>query len=129
MTAQHYTGGCHCGQVRYDVTLDLDKVVTCNCSICTKTGAILSAVPAEQFKLLSGEDMLSDYTFNKHVIHHHFCPDCGIRSFSRGKGPGGAEMVAVNVRCLDDVDLAAIAPQKFDGRNWETSMQKHVPWR
>jgi hypothetical protein len=117
MPVKQHTGGCHCGQVRYEVTLDLDNLVTCNCSICTKTGAILSGVPADQFKLNSGQDMLSDYTFNKHVIHHHFCPDCGIRSFSRGKGPDGSEMVAVNVRCLDKIDVDALKPMKFDGRS------------
>jgi hypothetical protein len=115
--ATTHTGGCHCGQVRYAVTLDLDQVITCNCSICTKSGTILTAVTVDKFRLDSGADMLSDYTFNKHAIHHLFCPNCGIKSFSRGKTPDGTEMVAINVRCLDHVDVAALKPQQYDGRS------------
>ena len=112
-----YTGGCHCGQVRYEVTAKLEGAMTCNCSICSKTGTMLTFVPATQFQLLRGEDVLTDYQFGKKHIHHLFCSRCGIRSFARGRGPDGAEMAAVNVRCLDDVDLSAIPVKQHDGRS------------
>jgi len=113
-----YTGGCHCGKVRYEVETDLSQVIACNCSICTKRGLILTFVLADQFKLLSGSDVLKDYQFNKKVIHHVFCPDCGVESFANGTRPGdGRAMVAINVRCLDGVDLAALQPKPFDGRS------------
>jgi hypothetical protein len=111
-----YTGGCHCGNVRYEVTTKLEGAITCNCSICSKTGSRLSFVPAEQFKLLSGEDSLRDYQFNKKVIHNLYCTTSGIRSFARGKGPDGKEMAAINVNCLDDVDLAQLPVQQYNGR-------------
>lgn len=111
-----YQGGCHCGRVRYRVKTDLATTVTCNCSICQKTGTILTFVPAGDFELLSGEDALTDYQFNRKVIHHLFCKTCGIRSFARGQKPDGSEMIAVNVRCLDDIDLASLSPRSFDGR-------------
>jgi hypothetical protein len=113
-----YTGGCHCGAVRYEATTDLTQVVACNCSICTKRGLIFTFVPEEQFKLLSGGDILKEYLFNKKVIHHMFCPTCGVEAFANGTVPGsGKKMVAVNVRCLDGVDLAALEPKPFDGRS------------
>lgn len=114
---QTYTGGCHCGAVRYEVTLALDPVISCNCSICTKRGHLLSFTTPDKFKLLSGGDQLTDYQFNKHVIHHLFCPKCGTESFARGKRPDGKEMVAINVRCLDGVDIAALKLTPFDGRS------------
>ncbi|MGE3149902.1 MAG: GFA family protein [Pseudorhodoplanes sp.] len=117
MAESYHTGGCHCGQVRYDVTLDLGNVVTCNCSICTKHGFIWSFVPADRFRLKSGADMTSDYQFNKHVIHHLFCKECGTESFARGTAPDGNETVAVNVRCLDKIDIAALKPAMIDGRS------------
>ena len=110
-------GGCHCGKVRYEMTADLDKVVSCNCSICMKSGSLLTFIPAVQFKLTSGEAGLIDYQFNKHTIHHMVCPDCGIKSFARAAGPDGTPMVAVNVRCLDDIDLKALTVTEFDGRS------------
>ena len=70
----------------------------------------------EQFALRAGSDELRDYQFGKKRIHHLFCPQCGVGAFSRGTSPKG-EMVAVNVRCLDDVDIAALEPTSFDGRS------------
>ncbi len=111
-----YRGGCHCGQVRYETTTDLAMVVSCNCSICAKRGALWTFVKPEQFALRSGEEDLADYQFNKKVIHHLFCSCCGIESFARGKAPDGSEMVAINVRCLDEVDIAALTLAPFDGK-------------
>jgi hypothetical protein len=58
-----YTGGCHCGNVRYAVTMELGEVLKCNCSICSKTGSLLAAVSPPLFELLAGSDRLSDYQF------------------------------------------------------------------
>jgi hypothetical protein len=110
-----YTGGCKCGKVRYEVQADIGEVITCNCSRCRKVGALLSAVAMSDFKLLSGENEMTDYQFNKHVIHHPFCATCGIHSYSYGKGPGGRDMVMLNVRCLDGVDADQFKVKKFDG--------------
>lgn len=113
-TTTHH-GSCHCGAVQYRVELDLEApAITCNCSICGKSGAYLQFVPESAFALERGEDNLSDYQFNKKVIHHLFCKTCGIRSFARGVGPKGP-MIAVNVRTLDGVDTFTIPTQQFPG--------------
>lgn len=119
MAAAPYQGGCQCGAVRYAVTVDLDATMSCNCSRCAKLGAILTFAPAGAFELVSGEDQLTDYQFNAKTIHHLFCRICGIESFARGIHPKtGDEMVAVNVRCLDDVEIATLAPKAVDGRSF-----------
>ena len=103
--AKKYTGGCHCKSVRYEVTAEFKSVMSCNCSMCSKKGHLLAFVAPDQFVLLSGEDGLTDYQFHKHVIHHPFCKVCGVSSFMRGTSPRGP-MVAINTRCIDDLDLA-----------------------
>jgi hypothetical protein len=114
---QRHQGGCHCGKVRYEVETDLGKVVTCNCSICTKHGLLLTFVPRERFRLLSGAGDLREYLFNTNRIRHQFCTGCGVEPFAYGTVPGtDQEMVAVNVRCLDDVDPAGLTPTPFDGK-------------
>ena len=119
MAEATYAGGCHCGAVRYEVTVDLGGTISCNCSRCSKLGALLTFAPASSFRLSSGEDVLTDYQFNNKTIHHLFCSTCGIESFARGRSPkDGAEMVAVNVRCLDGVDPASLSPQPVDGRSF-----------
>jgi hypothetical protein len=115
--SKKYEGGCHCGKVRYEVNVALERVVACNCSICGKTGALLAFVPAAEFKLVSGEGALTDYQFGKKRVHHKFCSACGIRSFGHGAGPDGSEMFAINVRCLDGVDADALPADRFDGKS------------
>lgn len=114
--SKQYIGSCHCGGVRYEVGLDLSSPMTaCNCSICGRTGTLLTFVPAASFKLERGEDKLTDYQFNKKVIHHLFCKTCGVRSFARGTGPDGNEMVAINARCLEGVDPASLNIKHHNG--------------
>jgi hypothetical protein len=116
--AKKYSGSCHCGAVRYEAELDLTKpVISCNCSICLRTGALLAFTPSDRFTLLSGEDSLTDYLFNNHVIHHLFCRVCGIRAFSRAIAPDGTPTVAVNTRCLDGVDLGSLKLHEYDGKS------------
>jgi hypothetical protein len=112
-----YQGGCHCGRVRFQASCDLVQVLNCNCSICSKRAALWAFVPAPQFTLLQGQDALADYQFGKKIIHPLFCRSCGIGAFSRGTGPNGAETYAVNVRCLDGVEVSALTLTPFDGRS------------
>lgn len=113
-----YTGSCHCGKVRYEVALDLSNpVIACNCSMCGRSGTLLAFAPASDFKLLSGEDSLTDYLFNRHAIHHTFCSTCGIKAFAKGVAPDGSETRAINTRCLEGVDATQLAVHHFDGKN------------
>jgi hypothetical protein len=111
-----YQGSCHCGKVRFEVQTDLEGVISCNCSICSRAGYLLTFVPAAQFTLHAGKDEQSDYQFNNKHIHHLFCKTCGVRSFGHGKGPDGSEMYSINVRALDGVDLDNLKVKKFNGK-------------
>ena len=114
---QTYSGGCHCGRVRYQVTTTLERVLSCNCSICQKRGVLWTYVTSAQFKLLSGQDELSDYQFNKKAIHHLFCRNCGIASFATGPRKDGSEGIGINVRCLEGVEIERLALRPFDGKS------------
>jgi len=111
-----HTGGCHCGNVKFEVEGTIDGGMACNCSICQRKGSLLWFVPAASLKLLTPEANLSTYTFNKHVIKHRFCAKCGIHPFGQGVDPKGNAMAAINLRCLDNIDLGKIPVQHFDGR-------------
>lgn len=111
-----YKGGCHCGRVTFEVEGEIDSALSCNCSICSRKGSLLWAVPRNSLTLLTPEDAASTYTFNKHVIRHRFCPTCGIQPYSEGVGPDGSRMAAVNLRCLDGFDLPEVPVHEFNGR-------------
>lgn len=112
-----YKGSCHCGKVAFEVDGEMTGVMDCNCSICARKGSLLWFVPREKMTLLTPEDAASTYTFNKHVIQHRFCPTCGIHPYGEGVDPKGNRIAAINIRCLENVDLAAIPVQHFDGRS------------
>jgi hypothetical protein len=111
-------GGCHCGAVRFEAALPAAvEAQDCNCSICAKTGFVHLIVPESRFRLLSGQDALTTYTFNTGVARHLFCRICGIKSFYRPRSnPDGW---SVNARCLDEADDLAISIVPFDGQRWE----------
>jgi hypothetical protein len=108
-----YQGSCHCGRVRFEVDADLDHVRVCDCSICRKRGALIHRVPPASFRLLTPLEDLSLYRWHTMVAKDYFCPTCGILPFRR---PRTAEdVIAVNVRCLDGVDLSSIPTRAIHG--------------
>lgn len=113
----NYRGSCHCGKVEFDVEGTLDGALACNCSMCGRRGSLLWFVPRDALRLTTPEADLANYTFNKHVIRHRFCPNCGIHTFGEGTDPAGNAMAAVNIRCLADVDVDAVPVQHYDGRS------------
>lgn len=113
----NYQGGCHCGRIAFTVEGEIKQVIECNCSICTKRGALHWFVPRDQLELQTPEANASTYTFNKHKIKHRFCAVCGCAPYAEGVDPQGNLTAAVNVRCLEDVDLTSIKRVPHDGRS------------
>ena len=112
-----HLGGCHCGRVKFEVEMNLENAISCNCSICLKRGSLLDFVSEEKFKLISGSEHIQKYLFNKKTIQHLFCKECGILSFGKGVAPDGSSVVAINVRCIDGVDLDKIKIQAYNGKD------------
>jgi hypothetical protein len=112
-----YTGGCHCGRIRFEAEGELQEVTECNCTICAKAGYLHWMLPREQFKLLTPEDQISTYIWHTGTARHYFCPVCGVSPFRRPRRFPGGERVSVNARCLDGVEVAQLRRRFFDGLN------------
>lgn len=119
MSLRRLEGGCHCGRIRYGVEMDLSApTVRCNCSICAKSRAWISVVPAIAFRLLAGESEPGTYTFGARDVAHHFCPDCGVKTHGSSMMQGAGAWVAVCVATLDlaPAELASLQVVYRDGR-------------
>lgn len=112
-------GSCHCGAITLEVDGEApEQAMECNCSHCSRKGYLLWFVPRESTHIHADEGKVGVYHFNKHVIAHHFCKDCGCAPFALGTTPDGKPITAVNVRCLEGVDLATIKRIPVDGRSF-----------
>ncbi len=128
---KRYEGGCHCGEVRFAVELDLGAPANrCNCTICVKRSATTIMVKPDAFRVVAGERDLGTYEWGGGTGAYHFCRRCGIHTFLRGTLPelGGA-YVSVNLLCIDDVDPATLTVVHWDGRhdNWRAGART-TPW-
>jgi hypothetical protein len=128
MMQKTYHGSCHCGAVKFEADFDLAQGTNkCNCAICTKTRNWNVIVKPEAFRLISGEQSLSDYQFGGKQGHHLFCRTCGVRTFERGYVEQiGGHFVSIKIGSLDNVDPAELAeaPVRYsNGRDnawWES---------
>ena len=117
-----HRGGCHCGRVHFEVDAPADLVVdACNCSMCSMSAYLHLIVPQGRFRLISGEEALTTYTFNTGVAKHRFCRVCGVKSFYIPRShPDG---VGVNVGCLDRSTVRSMKVVEFDGVHWEDAIK------
>lgn len=113
----NYKGSCHCGNIQFEVEGEFDGAMACNCSICARKGSLLWFVRRDKLCLLTSGDDIGTYTFNRHAIKHRFCRTCEIHPYGEGVDPKGNAMVAINIRCLEGVDLASVPVQEIDGRS------------
>ena len=119
-----YRGSCHCGRVRFEVEAQIDYVRACDCSICRRRGALNHRVPRNKLRLLTPWEELTLYQWGSRTAQDYFCPTCGLLPFRRPSDPTPAERAqgveasdgwAVNVRCLEAVDLDAIPVRRIHG--------------
>ncbi|RJF89656.1 GFA family protein [Oleomonas cavernae] len=110
-------GSCHCGKIAFTLAAEPTEAIECNCSHCSRKGYLLAFFPHDTLVLTTPRENLATYTFNRHVLQHHFCPACGCAPFAEGQGPKGP-MVAVNLRCVEGIDRGALTVKQVDGKSF-----------
>ena len=116
MTMKTYSGGCHCGAVRFEADIDISGgSVKCNCSSCVKARSWLTFVQADRFRLVAGAESQANYQWTppgrrQPTVEFHFCKNCGIRTPARGEIEAmGGVVYAVQVPLLEGIDADALA--------------------
>lgn len=119
-------GACHCGEVRFTVTLTegFASARRCTCSICRMRGAVAVTSTPEAFRITKGEQKLATYRFNTKSAEHHFCSVCGI--YTHHKRRSSPDQLGVNVACLEGVspfDFSELVV--FDGNRHPADNPEH----
>lgn len=135
--ANRYAGQCHCGAVRFEVTLSdgFDTVRRCTCSYCRMRGAVMVSAEMGGISFLQGEDALTSYRFNTGSAQHFFCSRCGV--YTHHQRRSDPSQYGVNVACLDGVspfDFAEVPvldgvhhPNDFGGVARRAGMLRFIP--
>ena len=115
--AQH-KASCHCGAVQLllDLPNGLQNIRRCDCSMCSRRGAIAASIPLASLHITQGSGELKLYQFNTFAAKHYFCSQCGI--YTHHQRRSDPTEYAVNVACLEDVNALKIqAVPTIDGIN------------
>lgn len=112
---KNHVGRCHCGTVQFEALISLQDPFRCNCSFCRRRGAVMHKAEPGSFRLTSADPKLAPKSYgSKDFAQHYFCPQCGIQCFTDIRR-NGQQTYAVNLSCIDGLDLSGIAPRMFDG--------------
>jgi len=110
---QKCTGSCHCGSVRFEIETEFPELTMCDCSICRRRNALMVMVHESRFRLMAGEDSLTEYRFHTRTARHFFCKICGIYPFHRKRMM--PDSYGINVYCLHDFEPAGIPVRHANG--------------
>ena len=119
-----YQGSCHCGSVRFEVEAEIDHVRECDCSICRRRGALNFRVDSDALHLFTPIEAMTIYRWGSMTAEDYFCRTCGILPFrkpgalttsERAAGHAEFDGWAVNVRCLDGVDIVSLPGLRIEG--------------
>ena len=99
-----WTGGCLCGEIKYEINLSSSENWYCHCRMCQKaTGTVVSTsaiVKKDELTILKGDPKFYRSSAN---IDRGFCGNCGSPLFFR---PTNEDWISILSGTLDDPEVA-----------------------
>jgi hypothetical protein len=101
------TGGCYCGEVRFEIDEPLSMRGLCLCKTCQKisggAGNLFIGIVSAAFRYTKGEPRLFTHPDRPDAPTREFCGKCGVHLAARSpKAPGG---LIVKAGALDEPGL------------------------
>ncbi|MEP3050784.1 MAG: GFA family protein [Erythrobacter sp.] len=98
------TGGCLCGEIRYELSTDPAMCMTCHCKNCQRQAgsshSIIIGVPEGSVSVTGSVKTFNDKGESGATVKRQFCGDCGSPIFSLAAQPPG--FMFVKAGTLDD---------------------------
>ena len=119
-----YSGGCQCGNIRYEIVGIPKQLVACHCTDCQRQSGsafgMTLPVSEEDFRLIKGElKTFASKSAAGRAKLGAFCPECGTRIYHKPEWRKGT--VSVKPGTLDDTGWL-----KPDMHLWTSSKQSWV---
>ena len=129
-TVTHY-GGCHCKRVKFMVEAPATiRAIDCSTSMGGKKGRFpYLYVTEDNFKLISGTEFLSVYTFGTHTAKHMFCSVCGVHTMGVPRGTPEEGGLSINVHCLDRETIEQVHVSYIPGDHFVSDVEPAITTR
>jgi len=112
-------GSCHCGAVKFKITISPEWLIDCNCSICSRIGAYWGLVNIKNVLITAPKDGTISYVHGEKTIAHHSCKVCGCTTHWENLKPADSNTMGVNFKMCQAKDIADYKIRKFDGaKSW-----------
>jgi threonine/homoserine/homoserine lactone efflux protein len=95
---------------------EIGTVMSCNCSICQRKGALMWSCRASS-RDCSRRRQRQHLPVQQARDQASLLPTCGMHPYGEGKDAKGNAMASINVRCIEGIDLGPIPVTHFDGRS------------
>ncbi len=106
---------CHCGNVSLTIKDKPKALISCNCSICQRLGALWGYFPPEEITVTIKDSPTRTYQWGDKNINFQHCPNCGSTTHYIPTKESGREKMAVNFRMVDKAVSDDIHVKYFDG--------------
>ncbi len=111
---------CHCGNVRISIQQAPRALISCNCSICQRLGALWGYFDPMEVNVKTEHSQTHAYQWGDKNIDFQHCSHCGCTTHYLPTKASGREKMAVNFRMVDNSLYDEIDVKLFDGaKTWQ----------
>lgn len=111
---------CHCGNIKLKVQALPENLISCNCSICNRIGALWGHYSPDEVEIISAGKGSKAYRWGDEYVDFYHCESCGLTTHNQLTEKCEQQRLSINFRMVDPKLTNSIAIRHFDGADsWE----------
>lgn len=106
---------CHCGAIEIEIPSAPETVTSCNCSICSRLGALWAFYPVDAVSVKVHRGATDEYRWGEGTRRFVRCGTCGCTTHVCPASPKPDSKIEVNARLFEPAALGPFRIRHFDG--------------